>query len=192
MEGDGLPWWPGGKESSCNAGGDAGLIPGSGRSPWGGHVNSLQYTCLENSMDRGTLRATVHGVARSQIQLKQRSMQHNPGLKECVGLQRTLYATHSAWRRLYKARWQAGNVCTPSSLRYNYLQCHRLSIAKILWEQTETVIFARTLIRLAQDTPDRNDYSLSSRKTRSLSPLRTGRTLSLCFSLGTWMWEDEL
>lgn len=73
------------------------------------------------------------------------------------------------------------------SLRYNYLQCHRLSIAKILWEQSETVIFARTLIRLAQDTPDRNDYSLSSRKTRSLSPLRTGRNLSLCFSLGTWM-----
>ena len=64
MEGDGLPWWPGGKESSCNAGGDAGLIPGSGKSPWGGHVNSLQYTCLENSMDRGTFRATVPGVAR--------------------------------------------------------------------------------------------------------------------------------
>ena len=96
MEGDGLPWGPGGKESSRNAGGDAGLIPGSGRSPWGGHVNSLQYTCLENSMDRGAWPATVHGVARSQTRLKQRSMQHNPGLKECVGLKRTFYATHSA------------------------------------------------------------------------------------------------
>ena len=96
MEGDGLPWGPRDKESSRNAGGDAGLIPGSGRSPWGGHVNSLQYTCLENSMDRGAWPATVHGVARSQTRLKQRSMQHNPGLKECVGLKRTFYATHSA------------------------------------------------------------------------------------------------
>ena len=40
-----------GKESACNAG-DPRLIPGSGRSPGGGHGNSLQYSCLENSMDR--------------------------------------------------------------------------------------------------------------------------------------------
>ena len=55
-----------GKESACNAGdaGDVGLIPGSGRSPGGGHGNSLQYSSLENSMDRGAWQATVHGVAR--------------------------------------------------------------------------------------------------------------------------------
>ena len=41
-----------GKESACNAG-DLGLIPGSGRSPGEGHGNSLQYSCLENSVDRG-------------------------------------------------------------------------------------------------------------------------------------------
>ena len=40
-------------------------IPGSGRSPGGGHGNSLQYSCLKNSMDRGTWQATVHGVAES-------------------------------------------------------------------------------------------------------------------------------
>ena len=40
-----------GKESACNAG-DPGLIPESGRSPGGGHGNPLQYSCLENSMDR--------------------------------------------------------------------------------------------------------------------------------------------
>jgi hypothetical protein len=51
------------KESACNAG-DMGLIPGSGRSPREGNGNPLQYSCLENPMDRGTLRATVHGVAR--------------------------------------------------------------------------------------------------------------------------------
>ena len=41
-----------GKESACNAG-DSGLIPGSGRSPGEGHGNPLQYSCLENLMDRG-------------------------------------------------------------------------------------------------------------------------------------------
>ena len=42
-----------GKESACNAG-DQGSIPGLGRSPGGGHSNLLQYSCLENPMDRGT------------------------------------------------------------------------------------------------------------------------------------------
>ena len=51
------------KESACSAGG---LISGSGRSPGGGHGNPLQYSCLENSMDRGAWQATVHGVAWSQ------------------------------------------------------------------------------------------------------------------------------
>ena len=48
---------------------DAGLVPGSGRSPGGGNGNPLQYFCLENSMDRGTWRATVHGVTKSQTHL---------------------------------------------------------------------------------------------------------------------------
>ena len=49
---------------------DAGLIPGSGRSPGGGHDNPLQYSCLENPMDRGVWQATVHRVMKSQIWLK--------------------------------------------------------------------------------------------------------------------------
>ena len=44
---------------------DKGLIPGFGRSPGGGDGNPLQYSYLENSMNRGALRATVHGVAES-------------------------------------------------------------------------------------------------------------------------------
>ena len=44
---------------------DVGSIPGLGRCP-GGHGNSLQYSCLENPMDRGAWQATVHGVAKSQ------------------------------------------------------------------------------------------------------------------------------
>ena len=49
---------------------DLGLIPGLGRSPGGGHGNSLQYSCVENPMDRGAWRATVHRIAESQTQLK--------------------------------------------------------------------------------------------------------------------------
>ena len=52
---------------SANAGDirDSGSIPGSGRSPGGGHGNPLQYSCLENPMDRGDWWATVHGVTES-------------------------------------------------------------------------------------------------------------------------------
>ena len=51
------------KESTFNVG-DQGSIPGLGRSPGEGKGYPLQYSCLENSMDRGTQRATVHGVAK--------------------------------------------------------------------------------------------------------------------------------
>ena len=44
---------------------DRGSIPGWGRSPGGGNGNPLQYSCLENSVDRGTWEATVHGVTKS-------------------------------------------------------------------------------------------------------------------------------
>ena len=53
--------------SACNAG-DPGSIPGSGRSPEG-NGNPLQYSCLENPMDRGAWWATVHGVSKSRTQL---------------------------------------------------------------------------------------------------------------------------
>ena len=58
----GFPGSSAGRESACNAG-DPPLIPGLGRSSGGGHSNPLQYSCLENPMDRG--QATVHGVAKS-------------------------------------------------------------------------------------------------------------------------------
>ena len=50
---------------------DRGSIPGLGRFPGGGHGNPLQYSCLENPMNRGALQGTVHRVTRSQTQLKQ-------------------------------------------------------------------------------------------------------------------------
>ena len=53
------------KESACSAG-EQGSISGLGRSSIQGNGNLLQYSCLENSMDRGAWRATVHGVTKSQ------------------------------------------------------------------------------------------------------------------------------
>ena len=81
-----LPWWNLGptspqpwllqatllvKNLPFNAGDDKdmGSIPGSGRSPGGGHGNPLEYSCLKNPMDRGAWRATVHGVTKGQTRL---------------------------------------------------------------------------------------------------------------------------
>ena len=60
----GFPGGSNGKEATCNAG-DLYSIPGLGRSPGGRHGNPLQYSCLENPMDRGAQWATVHGITES-------------------------------------------------------------------------------------------------------------------------------
>ena len=66
-----LPRWCSGTKSAANAGDtrDSGSIPGLGRSPGEGNDKPLQYSCLENSMDRGVWWATVHGVAKNRTQL---------------------------------------------------------------------------------------------------------------------------
>ena len=64
----GFPGGSDGKESACNAG-NLGLIPGSERSPGGGHGNPLQYSCLENPTDRVAWQAIVHGVVNSWTRL---------------------------------------------------------------------------------------------------------------------------
>ena len=56
------------KACACTAG-DLGSIPGLGRSPGEGNGNPLQYSCLENLMDRGAWKATGHGIAKSRTRL---------------------------------------------------------------------------------------------------------------------------
>ena len=63
MQVDGFLWWLSGKEFTCNAG-DVGLITGWGKSPGAEHGNPRQYSCLENSMDRGARQATLYGLQR--------------------------------------------------------------------------------------------------------------------------------
>ena len=70
-------WLPPKGSTSCNTG-DVGSVPGSGRSPGEGSGNPLQYSCLENPMDRGAWRATVHGVAKSQTQTEATWCTHTP------------------------------------------------------------------------------------------------------------------
>ena len=97
------------KNLPVNAGNirDVGSVPGLGRSSGGGHSNPLQYSCLENPMDRGTWRATAHRVARSQTQLKQLSM-HVPKERATLG---------SDWR-----------LCRRGILTPFFLTSHTLSI----------------------------------------------------------------
>ena len=61
----GFPGGSDGKDSACNAG-DLGSIPESGKSPGEGNGYPLQYSCLENPMDRGAWQAIGHGVTKSQ------------------------------------------------------------------------------------------------------------------------------
>ena len=72
LQADSLPsGFPGGSDSKASAYnvGDLSSIPGLGRSPGEGNGNPLQYSCLENLMDRGVWQATVHGVTKSQTRL---------------------------------------------------------------------------------------------------------------------------
>ena len=76
-----FPGGPSGKEPACQCRldvRDASLVFGLGRSPGEGNGNPLQYSCLENSMDRGALRATVYAVTQSQTKLKQLTTHTQP------------------------------------------------------------------------------------------------------------------
>ena len=94
------------KNLPANAGDirDMGSIPGSGRSPGGGHGNPLQYSCRQNHMDRGAWWATVHSVTKSQTWLKWLSK-----YIRIIGLPRWLNGKESACN--------AGDVCSVLGLR---------------------------------------------------------------------------
>ena len=64
----GLPWWLSDRESTSNAG-DAGSMPGLGKSPGEGNGNQLQDSCLGNPMDRGAWWATAHRVTKGRTRL---------------------------------------------------------------------------------------------------------------------------
>ena len=76
---------------------DVGSISGPGRSPGRGHGNTLQYSCLENPMDRGGWWATVYGVAKSRTRLKRLSMSMCMWMFYCVYVPHLLYPFICQW-----------------------------------------------------------------------------------------------
>ena len=108
-----FPSGSGDKESAHNAG-DTDSIPGFGKSPGGGHGNSLQYSCLENPMNRGAWWAAVHRVAKSWTGLKRLStikvravrlkVSDNDGLnfgirdRNCLADEPSLGREHPTWQ----------------------------------------------------------------------------------------------
>ena len=97
------------KNRPSNAGDvrDSGLIPGSGRSPGEGHGHPLQYSCLENPMDRGAWRTMVHRVRKSWTQLKQLSIQallkktEAPSFNSAIAWESIYMNIHNPWETLW-------------------------------------------------------------------------------------------
>ena len=83
-----------GKESACHAG-DLSLIPGLGRSPGEGNGHPLQYSCLENSINRGAWWGTVHWVAKSQTRLKRLSSSSRPVETKLFCIQKCQSLSHA-------------------------------------------------------------------------------------------------
>ena len=115
-----------GKESTCNSGHteDAGLIPGSGRPPGGGHGNPLQYSCLE-IMDRGAWWAIIHTVTKSWTRLKQLST-----TQKCIYPLHMLHISNFSFslgkKETYLEAYEAVLSCETScgNVPYLYHQLH--------------------------------------------------------------------
>ena len=80
---------------------DSDLIPGSGSSPGGGNGNPLQYSCLENSMNRGAWQATVHGVAKSWIWLSDLAGMHARMTHQDIPIHKLAYCLATKKRANY-------------------------------------------------------------------------------------------
>ena len=115
-----FPGGASGKELDCQCKRDVGSIPGSERPSGEGHGNPLQYSCLENPMDRGAWWARVHRVAKSRTQLKQLSMQPFSRVGEWLfkRLWFLSYAKEMKWKAL-SCVW----FLRPHGLEYTRLLC---------------------------------------------------------------------
>ena len=103
---------------------DAGSIPGSWRAPGGGHGNPVQYSCLENPLDRGAWRAMVHMVAKSQTWLKQLSMHAGKGIQRRLPWRGDILKDTEAFKRV---TW--GRVDNQKSLGERI----SLALSKMTW-----------------------------------------------------------
>ena len=142
-----LPPWLSGKESAWGAGdsGDPGLVPGSGRSAGGGHGDPLQYSCLENPMDRGAWWATVRGVTKSRTQLKWLNsaswLEHMASSSSCSMSDVVISRVHSETTLFPQVCLRPPPPCFQS------LQCHCDSslFREYLWHVTDTLLVSQRM-----------------------------------------------
>ena len=108
---------------------DLGSIPGPGRFPGGGHGKPLQYSCLENPMDRGTWQATVHRVTKSQTWVKQLNT-HTQTLSRTRLLKHSLYLQHqNHMGSTY--RWRFQDLILDLSIQF--LGVHFINSKQSMW-----------------------------------------------------------
>ena len=122
----GFPRWLSSKASTCNSG-DAGSIPGPERSPGGGNGNPLQYSCPENSMDRGAWRATVPR-SHKESDTTERLNQHPQS--------EILTGESQAWYYREAVTWEKGAVSTRNSPQQRGSHLSRAVLSWTRWEIT--------------------------------------------------------
>ena len=108
---------------------DVGSIPGSERSPGEGNNNPLQYSCLENSTDRGGWRATVHGVAKSQTRLSNWKTIHKSEIYHLV---------NNITTQLHREPWEE-EALTPGAWARIQARCIQARLAQSTSSNTEAV-----------------------------------------------------
>ena len=126
---EGFPGGASGKEPACKCRldvRDTGSIPGLGRSPGGGHGNPLQYSGLENPMDRGAWRATFHGVAKSRP-----GDLPNPGIEpRSPTLQADSLPSEPSGKPIDHGYYQIRYVCSSNNLNHSVV--HSLFVSLLL------------------------------------------------------------
>ena len=164
--------------------GDAGWIPGSGRCPGGGHDNPLQYSCLENSMDRGVWWATVHGVAKIWTWLKWLSMHTLKQHKQNLFWGQFCWSFYlmRAWLGMYNHRdgnWDNSHfTCTKitSSQRLKEMQTLHMGLTHMHgWQASQWIFTAFALTpEKWQRLPSRSEAGL---KEGSLATIKQFKEL---------------
>ena len=149
----GLPRWFRGKESFCQCPGDMGLIPGLGWSPGGGHSNPLQYSCLENPMDRGAWQATSTGLlSQSQLSTHACTLHYSmiisvphvsfTSLWNEVGIWFCQF--HSVWCACNWCQWLLGHLLGQLLLGHSpkfYFPCWEGHFFWVMWLLSHTLFF---------------------------------------------------
>ena len=176
------------KNLPANAGDirDTGSVPELGRSPGEGHGNPLQYSCLENPMDRGAWWATVHRVAKSWTQLKRFSM-HTLMLSHSLSPPfLTLTVTWS------KVAQSCPTLCDPMDCSLRCSSIHGIFQAWVLeWGAKETD-YCYLVTKLYTTFHDPMDYSLPGSSVHGIFQARILQWVAISFSKGSSKLRDQI